>query len=176
MRYFLDTEFIERGYEDKIQLVSIGIVAEDGRKYYAIASDGWEARPTDWVWDNVLPHLGDGRRLSRAQIAQEVFFFCNAGFPPYPEFWGYYCDYDWVLFCGLFGRMVDLPKKWPMYCNDVKQLAHMLGNPRLPKQTTEEHNALADAEDIKAKFEFLTQVDVVEAVRALRHTLGSPQP
>jgi hypothetical protein len=38
-----------------------------------------------------------------------------------PEFIGYYCDYDWVLLCSLFGRMIDLPKGFPMYCIDLKQ-------------------------------------------------------
>lgn len=37
------------------------------------------------------------------------------------EFYGYYSDYDWVCFCWLFGRMVDLPKGFPMYCIDLKQ-------------------------------------------------------
>lgn len=39
----------------------------------------------------------------------------------YPEFYAYYADYDWVVFCQLFGRMIDLPKGFPMYCIDLKQ-------------------------------------------------------
>ena len=38
-----------------------------------------------------------------------------------PEFYAYYADYDWVVFCWLFGRMVDLPEGFPMYCIDLKQ-------------------------------------------------------
>lgn len=38
-----------------------------------------------------------------------------------PEFYAYYADYDWVLFCSLFGRMLDLPVGFPMYCHDLKQ-------------------------------------------------------
>ena len=34
MRYFYDTEFLEDG--ETIDLISIGIVAEDGREYYAV--------------------------------------------------------------------------------------------------------------------------------------------
>lgn len=26
---------------------------------------------------------------------------------------GYYADYDWVAFCQLFDRMIDLPKDFP---------------------------------------------------------------
>ena len=38
------------------------------------------------------------------------------------QFYGYYCDYDWVAFCWLFGKMIDLPKYFPMYCIDLKQM------------------------------------------------------
>lgn len=37
------------------------------------------------------------------------------------EFWGYFSDYDWVLFCTIFGTMMDLPSGFPMYCRDLKQ-------------------------------------------------------
>lgn len=39
-----------------------------------------------------------------------------------PTFYAYYADYDWVAFCWLFGNMMDLPKGFPMYCNDLKQM------------------------------------------------------
>lgn len=41
----------------------------------------------------------------------------------YPEvkFYTYFGDYDWVVFCWLFGRMIDLPKGFPMYARDLKQ-------------------------------------------------------
>jgi hypothetical protein len=38
--------------------------------------------------------------------------------------------------------MVDLPKGWPMFCRDLKQVA---GDRKLIPQTTTEHNALTDA-------------------------------
>lgn len=39
-----------------------------------------------------------------------------------PKFYAYYADYDWVAFCWLFGKMIDLPNGFPMYCNDLKQM------------------------------------------------------
>jgi hypothetical protein len=56
-RLFYDTEFIEDGRT--IDLISIGIVAEDGREYYAVASDApWDRiRESDWLVRNVLPSL-----------------------------------------------------------------------------------------------------------------------
>ena len=38
-----------------------------------------------------------------------------------PKFYAYFADYDWVVFCWLFGKMIDLPKRFPMYCIDLKQ-------------------------------------------------------
>ena len=39
----------------------------------------------------------------------------------HPKFYGYYCDYDWVVFCWLFGKMIDLPKGFPMFAFDIQQ-------------------------------------------------------
>jgi hypothetical protein len=165
MRYWFDTEFIEDG--KTIDLVSIGIVTEDGREYYAVSHEFNAVRLFDnpWLAENVAPHLpwvklkegtpltwvtadkdlSTGLWKQRDQIAQEIIAFCDPEQYGKPEVWAYYADYDWVALCQLFGRMIDLPKGWPMYCRDLKQLAVMLGNPKLPEQGKGEHHALADA-------------------------------
>lgn len=57
---------------------------------------------------------------------------------PTPEFYAYYADYDWVVFCWLFGRMIDLPKGFPMYCKDLKQeLDRCVSNLTFMKSTIE---------------------------------------
>lgn len=55
MKYFFDTEFIEDGRT--IDLISIGIVCEDGRKYYAINKECDFSKANQWVKENVLIHL-----------------------------------------------------------------------------------------------------------------------
>lgn len=150
MRYWLDTEFIEDGRT--IDLLSIGIVAEDGREFYAESSDTDRSRASQWVRENVLPYLasvGD----SGPQIAYQLRQFI--GNDPHPEFWGYYADYDWVVFCQLFGTMMQLPKHWPKYCRDVKQLCDDRGNPQLPEVGKNEHHALADARWNRDAWEYL---------------------
>jgi hypothetical protein len=182
MKYFLDTEFIER--PGSIQLISIGIVAQDGREYYAVSKDfnlnkAWR---NEWIRNNVLQSIFPvdkfiGKRLLRKirrrqigvcktnkQIASDIIHFvmpsseeCKIdSFIEYqkvysnPEFYGYYADYDWVVFCWLFGRMIDLPAGFPMYCRDLKQ---MLDDNALTKDWKRdncpdpegEHNALIDA-------------------------------
>jgi hypothetical protein len=55
VRYFYDTEFIEDGRT--IELISIGVAAEDGREYYAVSTEFDPERAGSWVRANVLPKL-----------------------------------------------------------------------------------------------------------------------
>lgn len=55
MKYFLDCKFIEDG--KTIDLISIGIVAEDGREYYAISNEFYPEKANEWVVENVLKNL-----------------------------------------------------------------------------------------------------------------------
>lgn len=202
-----------------IDLISIGIVSEDNREYYAISKDfnldeawnryEWKDFPNIhdnkklhqkvyWIRENVLypiwkhlysiyeidtfilspkayddfkQKLDEGfydvgftkkslKRLlhrygkSNNKISEEIIEFCNYGsayddlingtvvcwttddeknieewnhlenvFPLNPiEFYGYYSAYDHVALCWLFGKMIDLPKGFPMYTIDLKQM------------------------------------------------------
>lgn len=197
MKYFIDTEFIEdftRPWIGKarhyIDLISIAILAEDGREYYAVSNEfdfdhvwskfQWKGSNSPiqgnstitkekeyWLRDNVLmPIVHDlakrdydengwyfadfgsasswltfikqspswertwkprAKELIKKfgkhnrRIAEEIAYFAGKGLGK-PEFYGYYADYDWVLFCSLYGRMLDLPNEFPMYCRDLKQI------------------------------------------------------
>ena len=55
-RYFLDTEFIEDG--KTIDLISIGIVCEDGRELYLANRNCDFDKASQWVKDNVLVPMG----------------------------------------------------------------------------------------------------------------------
>ena len=168
MKYFFDTEFIEDGRT--IELLSIGMVAEDGRELYAEIdpSEVNFEKAGQWVKDNVIAHLwhrqkdktefnvwsrdgGIGGLLYKRDLAATIVRFCDPVQHGKPEFWSYYADYDWVVLCQLFGRMIDLPKGWPMYCRDLKQLLDMVGNPKF-KKPENEHHALADAKWVKDIF------------------------
>lgn len=157
MKYFLDTEFIESGPKKPIQLISIGIVSELGDTFYAISNEFNEKDASEWVRDNVLKQLDPNQpRLGLAEIAHGILHFVNKRLEfGKPEFWGYYADYDWVVFCQIFGTMMDLPRGFPMYCNDLKQWCKQLGDPQLPKQRDTEHNALNDAKWNQEVWDFL---------------------
>lgn len=149
MKIWFDTEFIEDG--KTIDLISIGVVREDGAAYYAHSAEYDVGKASQWVRENVLPHVADTAPISRAQIAADIVDFVGEK----PEFWAYYADYDWVVLCQLYGTMMDLPKGWPMFCRDVKQLAVETGNPELPPQNSAEHHALADAQWTRSAWEYI---------------------
>jgi hypothetical protein len=159
MIYDLDTEFIEDG--KTIDLISLALVAADGRKLYIEFTDVDWSKADDWVNKNVKPHLwsqrenkaegnawvrdgGIGGFMNREEAAREVRAFLDPERYGKPEIWGYFADYDWCAFCQLFGKMVDLPEGYPMFCRDIQQLCMDKGNLALPIPDGE-HHALDDA-------------------------------
>ena len=79
MKYFYDTEFLENG--QTIDLISIGIVADDGREYSAVCSEVGEGPlhkricERSWLMDHVVPHLPlrtgwDGKPVYKTGRAQ----------------------------------------------------------------------------------------------------------
>lgn len=141
MKIFFDTEFIEDG--KTIELISIGLVREDGEELYMESSECDFSRASHWVKDNVISKLTlhSYDRSTRREIADKIKEFVG----PNPEFWAYYADYDWVVLCQLYGTMMDLPEGWPMYCRDLKQEADRLNFKIIHPPADQDHNALIDA-------------------------------
>lgn len=120
MKFFIDTEFIET--KDSIELVSIGIVSEDGRGIYKVSNEFDESKADDWVKENVLDKIRGIKGTSLKKIRNRVAkFILESGEPP--EFYFYYGASDWVLFYRLWGRLLDLPKSFPYIYIDLKQMA-----------------------------------------------------
>jgi len=150
MKYFFDTEFIE--YPCTIDLISIGIVAEDGREFYAVSSEFDESKASDWVREHVIPILGSTTRQPRHAIAAGILDFM--GYDLEPVFWGWYADYDWVVLCWLYGTMMHKPLNFPSYCKDIKQLEDSMGI-KAPRQLVGNHNALDDARWNKSAYDYI---------------------
>jgi hypothetical protein len=154
MKFFYDIEFIDDG--KTIDLLSIGVVAGDGREYYAVNADLPERKlyQHKWLCDNVLPYLPmgvDGRVnfehpncKPSAVIATEVRDFLLSS-DDEPELWAWYAAYDHVCLAQMWGPMTDLPPGIPMFTMDLKQEHVRQGCPDLPEQDALEHHALADA-------------------------------
>jgi hypothetical protein len=170
-RFFFDTEFIEDG--KTIDLISLGMVAvvrgpgpaapgvlsrhppKDPAEpwvhgeFYVVNSECDHSRADPWVTEHVLTKLpaNRGHWIPRQLIRERLEAFVRQYPPPY-QFWAYFADYDWVVLCQLFGKMIDLPKGFPMFCHDVKQEMSRLGfrKEMLPSgDTTLDHDALHDA-------------------------------
>ncbi|MGX1739728.1 MULTISPECIES: polyadenylate-specific 3'-exoribonuclease AS [Corynebacterium] len=152
MRYFYDTEFIEDG--ETIELVSIGIVGEDGSEYYAVSTEFHPERANAWVRENVLQQLpspSDSVWKSRRTIREDVYAFLNKHSTPV-ELWAWVGAYDHVVIAQLWGDMKSLPKRLPRYTRELKQYWEFAGRPALPEVPRGNHDALVDARHNLAKF------------------------
>ncbi len=180
---YYDTEFLEDGRT--IDLLSIGMVREDGAEYYAVVQDDRlisRAYEHEWLRENVLPSLPlkltglgawwewskshpDAKYVKpRELIAAEVREFILA--VPEPQLWAWYAAYDHVALCQLWGTMMQLPKGVPMWTNDLKQEAERLGNPGLPSLSgITEHNALDDARECRFRHRWLKDHTMTTHIR-----------
>jgi hypothetical protein len=166
MRYFIDTEYLWEANKGRIEPVSIALVAEDGREFYAISTEFNVKRAGDWVKENVLsklparhPDSYDSPRLHmeacawmplRSIRARLVEFIGD----DYPQFWGDYSAFDYVVLSMVMGEFSDWPEGWPMHINDLQQDAI----PSVESETP--HNALADARAVRDAWNHAFQVAV----------------
>jgi hypothetical protein len=169
VKIFFDTEFIEDGHT--IDLVSLGAVREDGEQFYAVNRGFNRSKlfENPWLVENVLPYLPIGKVcwdepwsyensedllsldwLTRTQIRERFLEFAG----PAPEFWAWFSAYDWVALCQVFGKMIDLPPHWPMFCHDLRQLAEERPVTLMP-DNEHNHHALSDAHFAKKLYEVL---------------------
>jgi hypothetical protein len=145
VRYFYDCEFIEDGHT--IELVSIGVVAEDGREFYAVSTEFDPDRAGQWVRAQVLPKLPSPASKawrSRARIRDELLEFLTAG-EGRIELWAWVGAYDHVVLCQLWGPMTALPRVMPRYTRELRQHWELNGSPELPPAPKDAHDALSDA-------------------------------
>ncbi|TQF73575.1 polyadenylate-specific 3'-exoribonuclease AS [Rhodococcus spelaei] len=154
MRYFYDCEFIEDGRT--IDLVSIGVAAEDGREFYAVSTEFDPTRAGKWVRANVLPKLPPQSSplwRSREQIRNDLLKFLIPRPGITPELWAWVAAYDHVALCQLWGDMTALPQSLPRFTRELKQYWEDAGRPALPAAPGDAHDALADARHNLVKFE-----------------------
>lgn len=177
MWYTYDCEFKEDGRT--IDLISIGMVAEDGREFYAVSNefDTRRVARDDWLMNNVMSSIEheqwlvvdadgfpvvrdilvvDPAARSRDEIAQGIVDFI--GTDNHAELWAWYGAYDHIALCQLFGKMLDLPDKVPMFTNDLKTLVKLAGNVRCPEQPAGNHNALEDAKFNVVRYNYLMDI------------------
>ena len=131
MKIFFDTEFT--GLQLRTDLISIGIIADNGAKFYAELNDYDEAKIDEWLQTNVIDNLefsappeGEDEyytmsRLKSNPTGNDISLGCSIRmrgnmktvgdelkvwlkqFKETPDVWSDVLAWDWVLFCELLG-------------------------------------------------------------------------
>jgi hypothetical protein len=156
-RYFFDCEFIEDGRT--IDLVSIGVVDETGREFYAVSTEFDPDRAIPWVRRNVLdklPSPSDRAWQSRERIREGLLeFLAEPG--EEIELWAWFAAYDHVALAQLWGDMRSLPRVIPRFTRDLRQRWEDLGSPPLPEAGGDRHDALTDARHNLARWKAMEE-------------------
>lgn len=137
MKLFFDMEFT--GLRQNTTPISLGIVSEDGKKFYAEFTDYDESQCNDWIKENVIKNLklaGMGVGVSdtdenpplrivmgdKRYICQEIDeWICQFNTI---QFVSDVCHYDFVLLIDLLtngGTALDLPDNISAVCHDINQ-------------------------------------------------------
>lgn len=150
MKLFFDTEFT--GLHRYTTLISIGIVTENNKRFYAEFNDYDKCQVNDWLENNVIKKLYLAKTLLRPgeqdveatiQYNQKdhlvevlgsqkdikdalVEWLSDIGASQY-EMWSDCLAYDWVLFCQLFGGALSVPKNIYYIPFDICTLMKMKG-------------------------------------------------
>jgi hypothetical protein len=162
VRFFFDTEFIEDG--KTIDLVSIGVVDERGREFYAVSTEFDPDRAGPWVREHVLdklPSPADPAWCDRKTIRDRLLEFLRRD-RERVELWAWFAAYDHVALAQLWGDMPALPRELPRFTRELRQRWEDVGKPALPPPPADAHDALADARHNLARWR------VIEAERVKR--------
>ena len=130
MRLFFDMEFT--GLHKNTTPISIGIVSEDGKKFYAEFTDYDESQCDDWIEENVISELlydtekwyegiadrqiQDNKRDVSYELKDWLQQFDTI------QFVSDVCHYDFVLLIDLLtngGAALDLPENISAVCHDL---------------------------------------------------------
>lgn len=144
MNIFFDTEFT--GLVPNTTLISIGMIAETGEKFYAEFTDFDEGLVDDWQIENIFVNcmvdhfkgyypnccdikpfvwtvIGDSDFVANNLKAWLTSLYCKYCQEDRQmlQFVSDVCHYDMVLLCNLFGGAMKLPKWINPVCYDICQ-------------------------------------------------------
>lgn len=134
MNLYFDCEF--SGLHKDTTLISIGIVAESGEKFYAECINYEKSQCNDWIKENVLKHtiLSGNEKLSKS-ISEDrnttvvlgskadIRYELNEWLKQFGsvQFVSDACHYDMVLLIDIFGGAFELPENVSAVCHDINQ-------------------------------------------------------
>lgn len=170
-KIFFDTEFT--GLHQRTTLISIGLVSECGKTFYAEFTDYDKVQVDMWLEENVIKNLilphNQGNGITLKGIVGDKEFIREhlekwlSQFDEI-EMWSDCLSYDWVLFCNIFGHAFDIPSNIHYIPYDICSVFKMLSiDPDFNREEFAnvidsidlKHNALHDAQVIKLCYEKL---------------------
>lgn len=129
MKVFFDTEFT--GLHKNTSLISLGMVDESGRTFYAEFTDYDKSQCDDWIQKNVINNLiNDSNKIDYESdnwvVIGDKDFICTMlkkWLKDYDsvQLVSDVCHYDMVLFIDIFGTAFDLPSNVSPSCHDINQ-------------------------------------------------------
>src|SRR5574344_1391316 len=137
MKLFFDTEFT--GLHKDTSLISIGIISEDNKHFYAELNDYDKSQVDEWILKNVIDNLlyNDNTTLfdmdnnkniimkdTKANVKKVLLKWLHDNFNDETiEFVSDVSSYDFVLLVDLIaGCALDLPDNVVPYCYDINQV------------------------------------------------------
>jgi hypothetical protein len=176
-KIFFDTEFT--GLHQNTTLISIGLISECGKTFYAELTDYDKYQIDEWLQKNVIENLelstqdncadkNDWKLLSDTKSIKEALTVWLSQFESV-EIWSDCLAYDWVLFNQIFGHAFNIPKNVYYIPFDICTLFTIKGiDADISREdfcgysdlnrSKNKHNALFDAKIIKMCYERLIQM------------------
>lgn len=168
-KIFFDCEFT--GLHQNTTLISIGLISECGKTFYAELTDYDKTQIDDWLQKNVIDNLVLNEiehgllspyNKERAEFKgnslclKELLKYWLSQFESI-EIWSDCLSYDWVLFNQIFGHAFNIPKNVHYIPFDICTAFKMKGiDPDISREDFiggsvegNKHNALYDAKVIK---------------------------
>jgi hypothetical protein len=143
-KLFLDTEFT--GLHQATTLISLGIISECGKTFYAEFTDYDKTQLNDWLEENVIantwvakhnPITSMGEVISEERWADVHVFGSSDYIKPFLEewlsqfekivIWSDCLAYDWVLFCNIWGHAFCIPENIHYIAMDICTVFEMQG-------------------------------------------------
>ena len=167
-KIFFDTEFT--GLHQNTTLISIGLISECGKTFYAEFKDYDEDQIDDWLKDNVINNLMFANEIGSGGSALSNFYgttmYIKSELVKWleqfgeVEMWSDCLSYDWVLFCEMFGHAFSVPKNVYYIPFDICTLFYAKGiDADISREAfaemsegSQKHNALWDAKVIRQCF------------------------
>lgn len=175
-KVFFDTEFT--GLHKNTTLISIGLISECGKSFYAELTDYDKSQVDEWLQKNVIENLtlskqdniaepNEWKLLGNMMAVNQALTQWLSQFEKV-EMWSDCLSYDWVLFCEIWGHAFKVPKNVYYIPFDISTLFKIKNiDPDINREKfgcgefyseMPKHNALWDATVIKMCYEKLTDI------------------